>query len=110
MLIQLVLLATIYAFDLRNKNAVKHLFTRKIFLAEIISFVVLTALSFIVTPIGDFLGLESGFVTLTPFYFLLTIVPAIAFVVCYTIMLASEKDKPTRKGSNSARKSVKNEK
>lgn len=110
MLIQLVLVVAVYAFDFRNKNAVKHLFSRKIFVAELIVFFVLTALSFIVTPIGDFFGLESGFVTLTPFYFLITIVPAIAFVVCYTIMLASEKDKPTRKGSDSARKSVKNEK
>ena len=110
MLIQLALVAAVYAFDLRNKNAVKHLFTRKIFLAEIISFVVLTAVSFIVTPIGDFLGLESGFITLTPFYFLLTIVPAIAFVVCYMIMLANEKDNSVRNRENSVRKSMKNKK
>lgn len=92
MLVQLVLVATVYAFDLRNKLALKHLFTRKIFVAEIITFVALTSLAFIVTPIGNALKLESGFVTITPFYFLLTIVPAVAFIVCYSVMLATEKD------------------
>ena len=39
------------------------------------------------------MGLESGFVTLTPFYFLLTIVPAVAFVVCYIVMVATDKER-----------------
>ncbi|MBE6534462.1 MAG: hypothetical protein E7678_05805 [Ruminococcaceae bacterium] len=88
--IQFVIFAAIYIFDLRNKSMVKSLFTRKIFLAEIIIFVLITALSFLITPIGDFMGLESGFVTITPFYFLLTIVPAFAFAVCYIVMFATD--------------------
>ena len=90
--IQLVILAAVYTFDLRNKAAIKNLFTRKIFIAEIVAFVILTAMSFLITPIGNFLGLESGFVTETPFYFLLTVVPAVAVAVCYTVMLAIDKD------------------
>ena len=90
MLIQLVTVATIYTFDLRNKSVLKHLFTRVIFLIEIATFVIFTALSFLITPVGDFIGLEVGFVTLTPFYFLLTVVPAFAFTVCYIVMHAME--------------------
>ena len=93
MFIQLAIVAAVYTFDLRNKAVVKHLFTRQIFLAEIILFVVLTALSFLITAVGNFLGLESGFVTLTPFYFLLTIVSAVAFVVCYIVMVATDKER-----------------
>lgn len=89
MLIQIATLASLYTFDLRNKKALKNLFTRKIFIAEIIAFVLFTALSFLITPMGNFLGLESGFVTMTPFYFLLTVVPAAAFAVCYTVMIAT---------------------
>ena len=89
MLIQIATLASLYTFDLRNKKALKNLFTRKIFIAEIIAFVLFTALSFLITPMGNFLGLESGFVTMTPFYFLLTVVPAVAFAVCYTVMIAT---------------------
>lgn len=89
MLIQIATLASLYTFDLRNKKALKNLFTRRIFIAEIIAFVLFTALSFLITPMGNFLGLESGFVTMTPFYFLLTVVPAAAFAVCYTVMIAT---------------------
>ena len=89
MLIQIATLASLYTFDLRNKKALKNLFTRRIFIAEIIAFVLFTALSFLITPMGNFLGLESGFVTMTPFYFLLTVVPAVAFAVCYTVMIAT---------------------
>jgi hypothetical protein len=89
MLIQIATLASLYTFDLRNKKALKNLFTRRIFIAEIIAFVLFTALSFLITPMGNFLGLESGFVTMTPFYFLLTVVPAAAFSVCYTVMIAT---------------------
>ena len=89
MLIQIATLASLYTFDLQNKKALKNLFTRKIFIAEIIAFVLFTALSFLITPMGNFLGLESGFVTMTPFYFLLTVVPAAAFAVCYTVMIAT---------------------
>ena len=92
MLIQLAILAAVYAVDLGNKAAVKKLFTRKIFLIEIALFVLTTLLSFLITPMGDLLGLKSGFVTITPFYFLLTIIPAFAFVVCYIVMTASGKD------------------
>lgn len=88
MLIQIATLASLYTFDLRNKKALKNLLTRKIFISEIIAFVLFTALSFLITPMGNFLGLESGFVTMTPFYFLLTVVPAAAFAVCYTVMIA----------------------
>ncbi len=89
MLIQIATLASLHTFDLRNKKALKNLFTRRIFIAEIIAFVLFTALSFLITPMGNFLGLESGFVTMTPFYFLLTVVPAVAFAVCYTVMIAT---------------------
>lgn len=89
MLIQIATLASLYTFDLRNKKALKNLLTRRIFIAEIIAFVLFTALSFLITPMGNFLGLESGFVTMTPFYFLLTVVPAAAFAVCYTVMIAT---------------------
>ena len=92
MLIQLVILASVYTVDIRNKAALKNLFTRKIFLAEIILFVLLTTLSFLITPFGDFMGLKSGFVTITPFYFLLTIIPAFAFAVCYIVMLSIDKE------------------
>ncbi len=96
MLIQLVTVAALYTFDLRNKAAIKNLFTRNIFLIEIAIFVLLTLFSFLITSVGNFLGLESGFVTMTPFYFLLTIVPAFAFAVCYTVMLATDKGKGSK--------------
>ena len=106
MFIQIVILAAVYTFDIRSKASVKNLFTRKIFVAEILVFVLITALSFIVTPIGDFIGLESGFVTMAPFYFLLTIVPAFAFAVCYIVMLATDKNGGNRENAreNSHRK------
>ena len=97
MLIQLVIVAALYTFDLRNKAAIKNLFTRNIFLVEIATFILLTLFSFLITSVGNFLGLESGFVTMTPFYFLLTVVPAFAFAVCYTVMLASDKSKGNKK-------------
>ena len=93
MLMQFVTVAAIYTFDLRNKSALKNLFTRKIFLMQIGTFVILTFLSFLITPIGDFLGLEVGFITLTPVYFLLTIVPAVAFTVCYVVMNSIDNEK-----------------
>ena len=91
--IQIVILASVYMFDIRNKASIKNLFARKIFLAEILLFVITTALSFLITPIGVFFGLESAFVIETPFYFLLTIVPAFAFAVCYIVMLAVDKNR-----------------
>ena len=97
MLIQLVIVAALYTFDLRNKAAIKNLFTRNIFLVEIAAFILLTLFSFLITSVGNFLGLESGFVTMTPFYFLLTVVPAFAFAVCYTVMLATDKNKGNKK-------------
>ena len=97
MLIQLVIVAALYTFDLRNKAAIKNLFTRNIFLVEIAAFILLTLFSFLITSVGNFLGLESGFVTMTPFYFLLTVVPACAFAVCYTVMLATDKSKGNKK-------------
>lgn len=111
MFIQLVTLAAVYTFDVRNKAILKYLFTRKIFLAEIIIFATLTILSFLITSVGNFLGLESGFVTITPFYFMLTIVPALAFIVCYTVMLMTDKEKDiaqmkkgTKKGSGPSKR------
>ena len=111
MFIQLSTVAAVYTFDVRNKAILKYLFTRKIFLAEIIAFVTLAALSFLITSVGNFLGLESGFITITPFYFLLTVVPAFAFIVCYTVMLMTEKEKDlsqlkrgVKKGSNSSKR------
>ena len=100
MLIQLVTVAALYTFDLRNKAAVKNLFARNIFIAEIVLFALLTTFSFLITPMGNFLGLESGFVTMTPFYFLLTIVPAAAFVVCYMVMIATDKDRANKDRAN----------
>ena len=97
MLIQLVIVAALYTFDLRNKAAIKNLFTRNIFLVEIAAFILLTLFSFLITSVGNFLGLESGFVTMTPFYFLLTVVPAFAFAVCYTVMIATDKSKGNKK-------------
>ena len=86
------MLAAIYTVDIRNKASLKQLFTKKIFLAEIIFFVLLTALSFLITPIGNLFGLESGFVTGSTFYFLLTVVPAIAFAVLYLLILMMPKN------------------
>ena len=95
MLIQLSLVGAIYTSDMPlGKAALKNLFTRRIFLAEIAAFVIITAVSLI----GGFLGLNSGFVTKSPFYFMLTVVPALAFVVCYVSMLA------TSQGSNNSAK------
>lgn len=91
-LLQFVMLAAIYTADIRNKASLKQLFTKKIFLAEIIFFVLLTALSFLITPIGNLFGLESGFVTGSTFYFLLTVVPAIAFAVLYLLILMMPKN------------------
>ena len=101
MLMQLVTVAVIYTFDLRNKSLLKHLFTRYIYLLEIVVFVVITLLSFLITPMGDFLGIKSGFVTLTPFYFLLTIIPAVAFTLCYLVMRAIDAEKGTQEISKS---------
>ena len=64
---------------------------------EIAAFILLTLFSFLITSVGNFLGLESGFVTMTTFYFLLTVVPAFAFAVCYTVMLATDKSKGNKK-------------
>ena len=99
MLIQLIIVAILYTFDLRDKSTIKKLFAQKIFLAEIIFFVLLTLFSFLITPIGNVIGLESGFVTVTPFYFLLTVAPALAFGVCYMVMLATDKDKMNGQGT-----------
>ena len=109
MLLQFVVLAAVYTVDIRNQMALKQLFTRKIFIAEIIFFVIVTALSFIVMPIGNFFGLESGFVTRNTFYFLLTIVPAIAFTVCYAVMLMTSKNDvgDTKNGAKKAKKAAK---
>ena len=63
------------------------LFSRKLFLAEILAFVLLISLSFLITPIGDLIGLSGNFVTRSTFYFLLTVVPAIAVIVLYAVML-----------------------
>lgn len=91
MLIQISVVGAIYTSDMIfGKAMLKHLFTRKIFLFEIIAFVVLTAVSLW----GDFLGLNGGIVTRTPFYFMLTVVPALAFIVCYISMIA------VKQGSN----------
>lgn len=86
MFLQLLLVACVYMVDIRNKAGIKYLFTRKIFVAELLTFVLFTVLCFIVTPIGDLFGVELSFVTVTPFYFLLTLVPAAAFFVCYLVM------------------------
>lgn len=94
--IQMVILASVYMFDIRNKASIKNLFARKIFLAEILLFVITTALSFLITPVGVFFGLESAFVIETPFYFLLTIVPSFAFAVCYIVMLAVDKNRENK--------------
>lgn len=103
MLMQLVTVAVLYTVDLRNKAVLKYLFTRFIFLIEICVFVVLTLLSFLITPVGDFFGLEVGFVTLTPFYFLLTVVPAVAFTVCYIVMHTINGEKGMSKSSKSSK-------
>ena len=105
MLMQLSILAAIYTFDLRSKATLKHLFTRKIFLAEIITFVLITAISFL-TPLGDRIGLDGRIVVSTPFYFMLTIAPALAFLVCYVVMLATDKSsgEAVQKNNNASRK------
>ena len=105
MLIQFAIFTAVYTFDLRNTAIVKHLFTRRIFLAQIILFVVLTTFSFLITGMGAFMGLNSEFIIKTPFYFLLTIVPAFAFVVSYLVMFTI--DKGNRKSSKGDKTTVK---
>ena len=106
MLVQFVLFASVYLVDLRNKGAVLHLLKRKAFLLELAIFAVLTTLCFIVDPIGDVFGLSSDFVVRSPFYFLLTIVPAFAFAMIYTIVRKSGR----AVNANSTQKSTKNAK
>ncbi|MBO7303423.1 MAG: hypothetical protein J6U68_04475, partial [Clostridia bacterium] len=106
-LLQFVMFAAIYNVDLRNQASLKQLFKKKLFLIEIIFFVLFTALSFLITPLGNLFGLEVGFVTKTPFYFLLTVVPAIAFAVCYIVMLATSKNE-AKAAAKAAKKSKKN--
>ena len=107
MLLQLVMLVAIYNVDLRNQASLKNLLKKKIFLAEIIFFVLLTTLSFLRTPLGNLFGLEIGFVTQNTFYFLLTVVPAIAFAVCYMVMLATTKNE-AKAAAKAAKKAGKN--
>lgn len=106
-LLQFVMFAAIYNVDLRNQASLKQLFKKKLFLIEIIFFVLFTTLSFLITPLGNLFGLEVGFVTKTPFYFLLTVVPAIAFAVCYIVMLATSKNE-AKAAAKAAKKSKKN--
>lgn len=86
MFLQLLLVACVYTVDVRNVAGIKYLFTRKIFVAEIIAFLLFTALSFIITPMGDLFGVEIGLLTLTPFYFFLAFIPPVAFIICYVVM------------------------
>ena len=88
MLLQLVTVAMIYTVDIRNKSALKMLFSRKLFVVEISALVLLIALSFLITPVGDLLALSGNFIAQNLFYFLLTVVPAIAVTVLYIVMLS----------------------
>ena len=91
MLVQFVLFASIYLVDLRNKGAVLHLLKRKTFLLELCVFAAFLTLCFLFDPIGDVFALSGDFVVRSPFYFLLTLVPAFAFAVVYTVVRKSGK-------------------
>ena len=86
MLVQLVLFVSVYLGDLNNKGAIKHLLKRKTFLLEIVIFIAFTAVCFIVDPVGNVFGLNSDFVIRSPFYFVITVVPAVAFAIVYMIL------------------------
>lgn len=101
MLLQLVIVAMIYTVDITSRTALKMLFSRKLFLAEILAFVLLISLSFLITPIGDLIGLSGNFVTRSTFYFLLTVVPAIAVIVLYAVMLLTGNDDASKSKTNS---------
>lgn len=109
-LLQFVALAMVYTVDIRHKSALKLLFSRKIFIAEIEVFLLLIVLSFLITPMGDLLGLSGNFVARSTFYFLLTIVPAIAVVVLYAVMLSVEGDNAESSKSTASGKSNKKRK
>ena len=100
MLLQFLLVASVYIVDLRNTAGIKYLFTRTIFVAEIVTFVLFTALCFVITPLGELFGVELAFVTTTPFYFLLAFVPAAAFLVCYIVMSVISHSKAEAIGKN----------
>lgn len=106
MLLQLVLFFNVYLGDLRNKEGIKHLFKRKILLLEIAIFLIVTTCSFIFVPIGDVFGIDGDFVVRSPFYFLLTIVPAVAFVVVQLVTASMEN--PKQKVAQKQGKSKKN--
>ena len=89
-LLQFVLFAGVYLVDLRRKGAVKHLLNRKFFFFEIAIFLIVTAAAFFFTPIGNLFGVTSDFIVRSPFYFVLSAVPAIVFAFLYIAMRSAE--------------------
>ncbi len=90
MLLQFVLFAGVYLVDLRRKGAVKHLLNRKFFFLEIAIFLIISAMAFFFTPIGNLFGVTSDFIVRSPFYFVLSSVPAIIFAFLYIAMRSAE--------------------
>lgn len=112
MMLQFVLFAGVYLVDLRRKGAIKHLLNRKFFFLEIAIFLIVTAAAFFFTPIGNLFGLTSDFIIRSPFYFMLSFVPAIIFAFLHIAIRSAEesnrnipkREKMTQKNRNNGRK------
>lgn len=95
-LVQALLLVSVYAKDLRNKGALLRLVSDRA--AQIcVGVTVLFTLVCFFTPLGRFFGIIETQI----FYFFLAFVPTVVFAVCYWVMTDAEikkkKSKRTRK-------------
>jgi magnesium-transporting ATPase (P-type) len=86
--IQICLFVCVYVGDIMDNMALKKLFKIRLFIIELCSAGAFLLLSF-VTPIGRLFGLVKNPII----YFLLSLLPAVAFTVCYLVMTFPKKKK-----------------
>ena len=96
-LLQLCLFVCMYVGDIMDGAALKKLFAKKLFVIELCTIGVFLLLS-LITPFGILFGLVRSPIL----YTLLTLVPAIAFLICYLAMTF-----PKKKNTDGAEKKSK---
>ena len=97
LLMQFCLFVLIYIPDILDAKEWKKLFSKSLFIVELVASGVFLLLCFL-TPIGRFFGLVKN----PPMYLIVSIVPAIVLTTCYFIM--SFKKSRGNKGSRNERK------
>lgn len=94
MLMQMLTLVCLYAKDIKNKNAMLRLINNRWAQVGAVTSVIFIALC-LLTPIGKLFGV----VKIPIFYFLISLIPAFAFAICFVVMTFSKQkqQKPKRK-------------